>query len=103
MCCIRRKKLWSVLPQVHRNSLFPLKLLFSAKCEHFCQHVYVTCEVGLNVNIQAHHKGLGKDVFNEFEVISLELLALGAGSLGFFIRIETEELRVIFKLALLQN
>lgn len=53
--------------------------------------------------VPAHHQGLGQDVFDEFEVVALELLALGAGSLYFLIRIETEELGLVFELALLQD
>ena len=52
------------------------------------------------VHVPAYHQGLGQDVFNEFEVIALELLALGAGSLRLLIRIETKELGLIFELTL---
>lgn len=55
------------------------------------------------VCVPAHHQGLGQDVFNEFEIIALELLALGAGSLHFLVRIETEELGLVFELTLLQD
>lgn len=65
-------------------------------CESMWKCIYCVC-------VPAHHEGLGQHVFNEFEVISLELLVLGAGSLCFFIRIETEELGLVFKLALLQD
>lgn len=51
----------------------------------------------------SHHKRLGQDVFNELEVIALQLLALGARAFGFLIRIETEKLGLIFELTLLQN
>lgn len=52
------------------------------------------------IRIATHHQGLGQDVFDEFEVIALKLAALGAGSLGLLIRIETKELGVIFELTL---
>lgn len=55
------------------------------------------------MEISAHHEGLGQDVFYEFEVVALELLALGAGPLGLLVRVETEELRVVLELALLQD
>lgn len=55
------------------------------------------------VCVPAHHQGLDQDVFDKFKVIALELLALVAGSLHFFVRVETEKLRLIFELALLQD
>lgn len=55
------------------------------------------------VCVPAHHQGPDQDIFNKFKVIALELLALAAGSLHFLVCIEAEELRVIFKLTLLQN
>lgn len=55
------------------------------------------------VCVPAHHQGFDQDVFDEFEVIALELLALGAGSLHFLICIEAEELGLVFELALLQD
>ena len=54
-------------------------------------------------SVSAHHQGLGQDVFDELEVISLELLALAAGSLGFLVCVETEKLGLVFKFALLQD
>lgn len=55
------------------------------------------------MSVVAHHKRLGHYVFNEFEVVPLKLFALGAGSFSFLVSIETEELGLIFKLALLQD
>lgn len=55
------------------------------------------------VCIPAHHQRLDQDVFDKFKVIALELLGLGAGSLHLLIRVETEELRLVFELALLQH
>lgn len=64
-------------------------------CERKCVYVCVC--------VPAHHQGLDQDVFDKFKVIALELLALGAGSLYFLVRVETEELRLVFELALLHD
>lgn len=53
--------------------------------------------------VLAHHQGFGQDVFYELEVVPLQLLALGAGSLRFLVRIETEELGFVLELAFLQD
>lgn len=50
-----------------------------------------------------HHQGFNQDVFNEFEVVALQLLALGAGSLSLLVRIEAKVLGLIFKLTLFQD
>lgn len=51
----------------------------------------------------AHHQRLDQDVLDEFEVVALQLLALGARSLRFLVGVEAEELRLVFELALLQH
>ena len=58
--------------------------------------------VSVCVSEGAHHQGLGQDVLYELEVVA-ELLALGAGALRLLVGIETEELRLVFELALLQD
>lgn len=68
---------------------------------HMCERMWECMR--FCVCVPAHHQGLGQDVFDEFEVVALELLALGAGSLHLLIRIETEELGLVFELALLQD
>lgn len=50
-----------------------------------------------------HHQRFHQDVFDELEVITLELFALGTGSFRLFIGIKAEELRFVFELTLLQN
>jgi len=70
-------------------------------CVCACVCLYVC--VGAGAHVPAYHQGLGQDVFDEFEVIALELLALGAGSLNLLVRIETEKLGLVFELTLLQD
>ena len=55
------------------------------------------------MHVPAYHQRLGQDVLDEFEVVALELLALGAGSFYLLVRVETEELGLVFELALLQD
>lgn len=68
-----------------------------------CETTYMCERMWKCVCLCAHHKGLGQDVFDEFEVVALELFALGARSLYFLVRIETEELGLVFELAFLQD
>lgn len=55
------------------------------------------------VHVPAYHQRLGQDILDKFEVAALELLALGTGSFHLLVRIETEELGLIFELTLLQD
>lgn len=71
--------------------------------KYLCDRPCANVEIHVFICVPAHHQGLDQDVFDEFEVIALELLALSAGSLHFFIRIKTKELGFIFELTLLQD
>lgn len=75
------------------------------KCLFLCLHVWKNLkrDVYMYMHVSSYHQRLCQDVLDEFEIIALELLALGTGSLCFFIRIKTEELRLVFELAFLQH
>lgn len=63
----------------------------------------VMAAVGLRGGGGAHHQRLDQDVLDEFEVVALQLLALGARSLRFLVGVKAEELGLVFELALLQH
>ena len=65
--------------------------------------VCVCIRVPVCVVARPHHQGLGQDVLHELEVAPLQLLALGPRALRLLVGIETEELRLVLELALLQN